>query len=83
MLPAGPLPVPLAGLIAKELTLFGSQRFDVELDAAVALLADEPRAEAIVSQVFDLSSAVEAFDCAADSSRSSKVLLKISTDPDH
>ncbi|MFJ4171570.1 L-idonate 5-dehydrogenase [Paenarthrobacter sp. NPDC089714] len=82
MLPAGPLPVHLAGLIAKELTFFGSQRFDVELDAAVSLLAAEPRAAAIVSQVFELSEAVEAFACAADSSRSSKVLLKIGADPD-
>ncbi|HKU35463.1 MAG TPA: zinc-binding dehydrogenase [Paenarthrobacter sp.] len=82
MLPAGPLPVPLAGLIAKELTLFGSQRFDVELDAAVALLAEEERAGAIISQVFELSSAAEAFACAADSSGSSKVLLKIGSDPD-
>ena len=82
MLPAGPLPIPLAGLIAKEVTLFGSQRFDVELDASVALLAADPRAEAVITQVFGIDEAREAFACAADSSRSSKVLINISEDPE-
>ncbi|HKU09671.1 MAG TPA: L-idonate 5-dehydrogenase [Sinomonas sp.] len=82
MLPAGPLPIPMAGLIAKEVTLFGSQRFDVELDASVALLAADPRAEAVITQVFGIDEAQDAFACAADSSRSSKVLINISEDPE-
>jgi L-idonate 5-dehydrogenase len=82
MLPAGPLPIPMAGLIAKEVTLFGSQRFDVELDSAVELLASDPRAEAVITQVFGIEEAADAFACAADSSRSSKVLINISEDPE-
>lgn len=83
MLPAGPLPIPMAGLIAKELTLFGSQRFDIELDAAVALLASTPGLASVVSEVYDLDHAAEAFERAADSSRSSKVVISIGADPDH
>ena len=82
MLPAGPLPIPMAGLIAKEVTLFGSQRFDVELDASVELLASDPRAEAVISHVFGIDEAHDAFACAADSSRSAKVLINISEDPE-
>ncbi|MCH6470178.1 zinc-binding dehydrogenase [Sinomonas terrae] len=82
MLPAGPLPIPMAGLIAKEVTLFGSQRFDVELDASVELLANDPRAEAVITHVFGIDDAQDAFACASDSSRSSKVLINISEDPE-
>ncbi|MCA1187344.1 MULTISPECIES: L-idonate 5-dehydrogenase [unclassified Saccharopolyspora] len=80
MLPSGPVPVPMSAIIAKELALFGSQRFDVELDEAVALLAAEPSLETVVSHRFALDDAAEAFEVAADSSRSSKVILQISAD---
>ncbi|GAB3399060.1 zinc-binding dehydrogenase [Amycolatopsis echigonensis] len=82
MLPGGGVPVPMASLIAKEIALFGSQRFDTELDAAIALLAAEPALDAVVSHEFDLGSTAEAFACAADSSRSAKTILRLSADPD-
>lgn len=82
MLPAGALPIPLAGLIAKELVLFGSQRFDVELDSAIELLAGTPDLDAVVSDTFGIDSAIEAFDRAADSSRSAKVVIAVAPDPD-
>lgn len=82
MLPAGPLPVPLAGLIAKEVALFGSQRFDVELDRAIELLATTPGLDAVVSDTFGIDAASEAFDRAADSSRSAKVVIAVGPDPD-
>lgn len=76
LLPAGEITTELAPLVSKEVTLHGSQRFDVELDEAVALLARRPETEQIVSHTFDADEAVEAFEVAADSSISSKVLLR-------
>lgn len=82
MLPAGPLPIPLAGLIAKEIALFGSQRFDVELDAAIELLATTPQIEAVISDRFPVERTIEAFARAADSAQSAKVVLQLGEDPD-
>lgn len=81
MLPSGPVPVAMSSVIAKELTVFGSQRFDVELDEAIALLAADESLETVVSHEFALDDAVAAFACAADSSRSSKTVLRVSADP--
>lgn len=75
ILPPGPCPVDLGQLITREVTLRGSQRFDVELDAAVELLAHAPELDAIITHVFEPEKAAEAFEMAADSSRSCKVLL--------
>ncbi|MBB5159124.1 alcohol dehydrogenase catalytic domain-containing protein [Saccharopolyspora phatthalungensis] len=82
MLPRGPIPVPVSAIIAKEVTLYGSQRFDIELDAAIALLAGDPSLEAVLSHEFDIDSAAEAFACAAESARSSKTVLRMSADPE-
>lgn len=76
MLPSGPLTVELAGLVARELTLLGSQRMDVELDQAIRILAADPAAEAVITHEFPVGEAVAAFACAADPARSSKVILK-------
>ncbi|SJM55551.1 alcohol dehydrogenase catalytic domain-containing protein [Gulosibacter sp. 10] len=81
LLPAGPLTLPLAPMVSKEVTLRGSQRFDVELDEAIRLLARDDRFDAIVSDVYPAADAEEAFAVAADSSRSSKVLLQFAEDP--
>jgi threonine dehydrogenase-like Zn-dependent dehydrogenase len=78
MLPSGPVQVAMSTIIAKELAVFGSQRFDIELDAAIAVLASDPSLEAVVSHEFDLADAAAAFACAADSSRSSKTVLRVS-----
>ncbi|WP_395405731.1 zinc-binding dehydrogenase (plasmid) [Arthrobacter sp. UC242_113] len=78
ILPPGPNPIDLGQLITREVTLRGSQRFDVELDAAVELLAAAPELDGIVTHVFAPEKAAEAFEAAADSSRSCKVLLDFS-----
>ncbi|KAA9156004.1 alcohol dehydrogenase catalytic domain-containing protein [Amycolatopsis acidicola] len=78
MLPREPVAVPMSTVIAKELTLFGSQRFDIELDEAIALLAADPSLEAVVSHEFPLDDATKAFAVAADSSQSAKTILHIS-----
>ncbi|GAA3569208.1 L-idonate 5-dehydrogenase [Amycolatopsis ultiminotia] len=81
MLPSGPVPVAMSTVLAKELAVSGSQRFDVELDEAIALLAADESLETVVSHEFDLADAVAAFACAADSARSSKTVLRVSADP--
>jgi L-idonate 5-dehydrogenase len=82
MLPREAVPVPVSAIIAKEIALFGSQRFDIELDTAVELLASDSSLEAVLSHEFDVDSAAEAFACAAESSRSSKTVLRVSADPE-
>jgi len=78
MLPGGLIGVPISGLITREITLKGTQRFDIELDEAVRVLDATPACDAVISHEFSLDHAVEAFECAADSRVSSKVLLRIS-----
>lgn len=82
ILPAGPQPIPVSELVGKEVALFGTQRFDVELDAAVALLAAEPGLAAVVTDVYEIGDAAAAFARAADSAQSSKTVLAVSPDPD-
>jgi len=78
ILPPGPHAIDLGQLITREVTLRGSQRFDVELDAAVELLSRAPELDAIITHVFAPDEFAEAFETAADSSRSCKVLLDFS-----
>lgn len=82
LLPAGDISVSLAGLVSKEVTLHGSQRFDVELDEAVSILAAVPELDEIISHVFPAERAAEAFAVAADPSLSGKVLIGFGADPD-
>jgi L-idonate 5-dehydrogenase len=77
ILPAGDLPVPLAGLVSRELTLYGSQRFDIELDEAIRLLAAHPELDAVISHEFPLNRIAEAFATSADSRTSTKVLVNV------
>jgi L-idonate 5-dehydrogenase len=74
--PIGDLPVPAGLLVTRELTVTGSLRLDSELVAALGFLADpRARVDPIVSDVFPIGRAIEAFGVAADAARSSKVLL--------
>lgn len=81
MLPAGDLTLPLAALVSKEVVLQGTQRFDSEMEEAIALLASDARIESAISHEFSIDDAVEAFACAADAMRSTKVLLRLGEDP--
>lgn len=80
MLPDGDLGIPLAGLVSREITLRGSQRFELELDEAVQILARTPALDAVITHDFDIEDAEEAFRVAADGS-SSKVLLRMQPNP--
>ncbi|MGO1983391.1 MAG: L-idonate 5-dehydrogenase, partial [Brachybacterium alimentarium] len=67
----------LAALVAKEVQLRGTQRFDGEIDEAIEVLAADARFDAVVTQVLPAADAVEAFATAKDASRSAKVLLEL------
>lgn len=82
ILPSGPVAVPMAELIMKELALFGSQRFDVEMDQAIALLDQDPALSSVISHSFRIEAAHQAFEIAADAAQSSKVVIAIGDDPD-
>ena len=76
ILPRDPAPVGLSEIGLRELAVYGSQRFETELDEALELLVAHPELEHAISHVFDLDQAIEAFEVAADSATSSKVLIR-------
>jgi L-idonate 5-dehydrogenase len=76
LLPSGDQPVPIASAITRELRLVGSFRFNDEIDAVIAALADGSLViDPIVTHVFPVDEALEAFAVATDASVSGKVLL--------
>ncbi|WP_114853183.1 L-idonate 5-dehydrogenase [Brachybacterium sp. YJGR34] len=77
ILPDTEIPVNLAALVAKEVQLRGTQRFDGEIDEAIELLAQDERFDSVITQVIDASEATEAFATAKAASRSAKVLLAL------
>lgn len=77
ILPNTEIPVNLASLVAKEVQLRGTQRFDTEIDEAIEILAEDPRFDAVVTQTLPAADAEAAFATARDASRSAKVLLEL------
>ncbi|MCW5951923.1 MAG: alcohol dehydrogenase catalytic domain-containing protein [Propionibacteriaceae bacterium] len=77
ILPAGDQPVDVAVLAMRELRYVGSFRFNDELDEAIAMLADHPAMEGVVTHEFAVEDVVAAFDCAADPAASLKVLVAL------
>lgn len=77
ILPNQDIPVNLAALVAKEVQLRGTQRFDTEIDEAIELLAADERFDAVITQVVPVDEAEAAFATARDASRSAKVLLAL------
>jgi 2-desacetyl-2-hydroxyethyl bacteriochlorophyllide A dehydrogenase len=76
MPPGGEQPALLATIVARELEVFGSFRFNDEIDEVIAALADGSLVvDGIVTHEFALADALEAFEVAADASRSTKVVL--------
>jgi len=73
-------PVNLAPMLAKELTMVGTFRFAGEIDDAIAMLADHPELEAVITHEFgidDVDELREAFATARDGNASGKVLLTL------
>jgi len=80
LLPSGDQPVPISLAIVRELELFGSFRFNDEIDEVIAALASgELDVDAVVTHEFEASDALEAFEVARDSAHSGKVLLRFGT----
>jgi threonine dehydrogenase-like Zn-dependent dehydrogenase len=77
ILPARDVPTAVWKLQSREIALFGSQRFDNELGEALDVLARRPELDAVVTAEYPIADALEAFAEAADSSRSSKVILRL------
>ncbi|WP_405217640.1 zinc-binding dehydrogenase [Agrococcus sp. Ld7] len=76
---AGDVSVPMATAITRELTLVGSFRFNDELDAVLAALADGSLdAEAVISHELPIGDGLRALEIARDAAVSSKVLLAFS-----
>lgn len=77
LLPSGPQPVMISLAITRELELFGSFRFNSEIDDVIAALADGSlNVDGVITDEFPVEKAVEAFTLAKDSSLSGKVLLR-------
>jgi L-idonate 5-dehydrogenase len=81
LLPPGETPFAGNLVVTRELTLRGSFRFDTEFSDAIQLLAHGLDVNHIVTHVFPLSRAAEAFSVATDRARASKVLLEVSGEP--
>jgi len=77
MLAKGGITADLAQVVVKELTVIGSHRFLGELDDAIALLADAPECDVIVTDVLPLAQIDEALRRAGDAAGSSKVLVAV------
>ena len=77
LLPPGDQPVLVSTAIARELELVGSFRFNDEIDEVIAALsAGEIDPSPVVTHVFGVDEALEAFATARDASASGKVLLR-------
>ncbi|WP_255955063.1 L-idonate 5-dehydrogenase [Streptomyces odontomachi] len=76
-LPGGPVNAPLASLVAKEVDLRGTFRFDTEIDDAIALLATTDGPEAVITHTFPMRDAAEALAVAGDPAASGKVVLRL------
>lgn len=77
MLPPGEQPINISIAIARELRMIGCFRFNDELDEVLEALADGSLfVEPVVSHVYPLEQAVEAFETAKDASASCKVLIE-------
>ena len=74
----GEMKLPINTLVAKEIQLRGTFRFDVEFEWAVDFLASGAiDVSPLLTEVIPLDEAVRAFELAADRSRAMKVQLAI------
>jgi len=77
MLPAGDQPIALASLVSKEVQLRGTFRFNNEIDDAIALLANNPSLEQVITHTFSIDDAIAGFEMAKNSELSGKVLIEL------
>lgn len=77
MLPNAAVSVNLLPYIAKEVRWVGAFRFDDEIDEAIAILAQNPVFDAVITHVVPLATPEQAFALAKDSQASGKVLVSL------
>jgi L-idonate 5-dehydrogenase len=77
MLAAGDQPIALASLVSKEIQLRGTFRFNNEIDDAIALLAQHPSLEHVITHTFSIDEAIAGFEMAKNSELSGKVLIEL------
>jgi L-idonate 5-dehydrogenase len=75
-LPLDAISLPLGLLVSRELNLRGSFRFHDEMDRALAVLAETPAADELITHAFGLDQAIDAFGIATNGDASCKVLLE-------
>lgn len=74
----GDVPVPMNSVVAKELSLVGSFRFDPEFAEAARLVgAGAVDLKPMISGVYPFDAAHEAFDHAADKARATKIVIDL------
>jgi L-idonate 5-dehydrogenase len=73
--PAEPVRIPFGPLVAKEIAVRGTFRFEGGLGAAVTMLAASAHLEAVVTRTFPLRDAAEAMRTAADPAVPGKIVL--------
>jgi L-idonate 5-dehydrogenase len=75
----GDVPLPMNAVVAKELTVTGAFRFDVEFAEAARLIGSrQVDLSAMISAQYALSDAEAAFAHASDKSRATKVTIRLS-----
>jgi L-idonate 5-dehydrogenase len=67
----------LAPLVAKEIQLRGTFRFNTEVDDAIEMLSQNEWIGKAISHTYKLDQVIEAFEVAKDSARSGKVLVAL------
>ncbi|MBB2975516.1 L-idonate 5-dehydrogenase [Microbacterium endophyticum] len=77
MVPNAERPLNIAPFISKELSWFGTFRFNDEIDQAIALLDANPGIEDVITHVVPADDAVSAFNVARDSRASGKVVVEV------
>lgn len=75
---AGTTPLPLGRLVAKEITMIGTHRFDQEFQEAARMIADQTIDVApMITGAWPLSQIQEALDAALDRAQNSKVQINL------
>lgn len=77
MMGAAPQQIAIAPLVAKEIQIRGSFRFNTEIDDAIEMLASNEWIGKAISHTIKISEVISAFNIAKDSAQSGKVLVQL------
>lgn len=77
MMPSGPQQIAIAPLVAKELQLRGTFRFNTEVNDAIEMLAENPWIKSVITHIFGTDEIIKALEVAKDSQASGKVIVEV------